>query len=145
MDAGVCILDEGPCVTIEVDGLRGVEKHVLPRIDLQDEVFQRTETYFSGYFIGFFFRYALQSIYLVLGNLLGVFDHLIHQIIGINYRSFTGFHLAVRQFDHAVGEMNELFAEWETKAVEKDREYFEVVLLFVTNDINHLETILSMG
>ena len=34
--------------------------------------------------------------------------------------------------------MDELFAEGESEAVEQDREYLEVVLLLVTNDIDHL-------
>ena len=80
----------------------------------------------------------MEGIHFVFADLTGVFDHLIHQVIGIDYGAFAGFHLTVRKFDHAVGEMDEFFAEGESKSVEKDGEHFEMVLLLVTYHIDHL-------
>ena len=71
-------------------------------------------------------------------NLFGILNHLIHQIVGIDYRSFAGFHLTIRQFNHAVGEVNEFFAEGESETVKQDRQHLEVVLLLVAYHIDHL-------
>ena len=138
MDTREGVLDERAGVTVEVDGLRGIEEHVLARINLEDEVFQRTETDFAGNLVGFCLGDTLQRVDFILTDFVRVIHHLIHQIIGINHGAFTGFHLTVREFDHTVREMHKFLTEGESETVEQYRQYLEVVLLLVAHHIDHL-------
>ena len=131
-------MNEGTCVTVEINGLSRVEEHILTRIDLEDEVLERTQTYFTSDFVCLVGSDTLQGIDLVLADLTCVFDHLLHQIIGIDYRTLTALHLTVRQFHHTVREMYEFLAKRKTETVKKDRQHFEMVLLFVADHIDHL-------
>ena len=46
-DTGIGVLNEGTCVAVEVNGLFGVEEHVLSGIHFEDEVFEGTQTDFA--------------------------------------------------------------------------------------------------
>ena len=106
-------MDEGPCIAVEVDRLIGVEEHVLARIYLQNEVFQRTHTHLAGYLVGLSLGDIGQGVDFIAGYLLGFAHHGIHQVIGIDHRALATLHLAVGQFDHAVREVDQLLAKGE--------------------------------
>ena len=79
-----------------------------------------------------------EAKHLVFAQLLGVSNHLRHQVVGIHNGSFAALHLAVWQLYHAVREMYEFLSEGETKPIEKDRENLKMVLLLVAHYIYHL-------
>ena len=67
-----------------------------------------------------------------------LFDHAFDEIVGVDHRTLTALHFAVGEFDHAVGEVHEALAPLETETIEQEREDLEVVVLLVTDDIDHL-------
>ena len=104
-DARIGILDEGTRVAIEVDGLRGIEEHVLSCIHLEDEVLQRAKTDDPRHVLTLLLRH-LRTLALLVADLAGVADHLGYQLVGIDDRSLAALHLAIGQIDHAVGEVD---------------------------------------
>ena len=72
------------------------------------------------------------------GGFIGVFHHLVHQLVGVNHRAFARFHLSVRQLHHSVGEVHEVLAPAESQFVEQDGQHLEVVVLLVAHHVDHL-------
>ena len=100
-DTGVGVLNEGAGIAIEVDTLLRVEEHVLAGIDLEDEVFQRAHAHDAGDLVALFFAHIIELAQFHRG-LQSIIDHQLHQIVGINDRSFAALHLTIRQLHHTV-------------------------------------------
>ena len=130
-------MDERTGVSVEVDRLFRVEGHVLAGIYFQDEIFQGTQTYDACDVVCLFLSQSVQFTQFVAG-FLGCFNHGLHQVVGVYYCTFTALHLTFRQFHHTIREVYEVFTPFEAQLVEQDRQYLEVVVLFVTYHINHL-------
>ena len=135
LNTSVGVLNERTCVAVEVDRLLRVEHHVLARVDLEQEVFQRTKTDDAsdfGSFVGWDILHAFGRSF---GSRV---DHFVHQVVGIYDSTFAALHLAVREFYHAVREVHKVFTPLEAELVEEQCEHLEVVVLLITNDIDHL-------
>ena len=130
-------MDKRTCVTIEVDRLLGVEGHVFARIHFEDEVFESAEPDNASHVVDFVVFTSGEACFF-LGNIASVGNHGVHEVIGIDNGAFARLHLPFGEFHHAIGEVHEVFAPFETEAVEEDREHLEVVVLLVAYDINHL-------
>ena len=81
---------------------------------------------------------TLELVHLVFAEFLGILYHGGDQIVGIDNRTLTALHLAVRQFDHAVGEVYKILAPLEAQTVQEDGKHLEVVVLLVPDDVDHL-------
>ena len=136
-DAGVGVLDEGAGITVEVDRLLRVEQHVLAGIHLEDEVFQGSHAYDAGYLLLLGFAHVGILACLVT-DAAGIFHHQLHQVVGIDHRSFARLHFAIRQLHHAIAEVYQFLAPLESETVEQDGEHLEVVVLLVAYHIDHL-------
>ena len=136
-DTGVGVLDERSRVPVEVDGFFRVEGHVLSRVYLQYEIFQRAQADNPG-----------DVLYLLGSHLVGFaqfpgdipcrVDHLLHQVVRVDHGSLAALHLAIRQFHHAVREVNQPFPEGEAQLIQQDGQNLEVIVLLVADDIDHL-------
>ena len=115
-DTSVGVLDKGACVPVEVNTLLGVEGHVLARVNLEDEVLQRAQTYTASDFGGFFSGHIL-ALTLLFGDGSCCSDHLVHKVIGIDDRTFTALHLAVGELDHTIAEVHEPLTEGIAQAI----------------------------
>ena len=135
-DAGIGVLDEGTCIAVEVDTFLGVEEHVLARVDLEKEIFQSPHAHDACHF-GFFFLSHVVELAGLFHCLAGLGYHAGNEVVGINHGTLAALHLAVRQLDHAVGEVDQALAPLEAELVEQDREHLEVVVLLVAYDVNH--------
>ena len=100
-NAGIRVLDKRPGVTIEVNTLGWVEQHILAGIDFQDEVLQCTQSHFPCNLSCFCFWNILIFAHF-FRHLIGIFNHLGNQVVGIHHCSLTTFHLAAWQFHHSV-------------------------------------------
>ena len=125
-------------IAVEVNRLFRVKQHILPRIDLQDKVLECAKAYLACNLVLLFLCDTREAKHLVFAHLLGVCNHLRHQVVGIHNGTFAALHLAVGQFYHAVREMYEFLTEGETKSIEKDREDLKMILLLVAHYIYHL-------
>ncbi len=135
-DSGVCVLYERAGVAVEVDALARVECHVLARVNLQQEVLERSLADGFGHAVDFFLRHAVE-----LAERHGHFArrrcHISHKVVGVHHRAFAAFHLAFGQFHHAVAEVHKVLAPAETEAVEQHRQHLEVVVLLVAHHVYH--------
>ena len=129
-------MNERSCITIEVDRLFRIESHILTGIYFENKVLQSTQTDNTGNIICFFLRQTIQFSEFLRSFFCSRY-HLFHQVIGINDCSFTRFHLTFRQFYHTIREMYKAFTPFKTEFIQQNRKYLEVIILFVTNDINH--------
>ena len=68
------ILDEGARVAVEVDGLFGIEEHVLAGIHLEDEVFQGTHAHDAGNLVALFLADVIKLSQL-FARLSGIGNH----------------------------------------------------------------------
>ena len=134
-DTCVGVLHKRTRVAIEVDGLLRIEEHCLLRINLEDEILQGTESDGVIEFVGLF-RRKVFGLAKFVGNDPGCGHHLIHKVIRIDHRALTRLHLAIRQLDHAVGQMLNIIAPLATEAHQNALQHIEVVNLLITNDIN---------
>ena len=115
-DTSIGVLDKGACVPVEVNAFLGVEGHVLTRVNLEDEVLQRAQAYTASDFGSFFCRHIL-ALTLLFGDGTGRSDHLVHEVIGIDDRTFTALHLAVGELDHTIAEVHEPLTEGIAQAI----------------------------
>ena len=130
-------MDERPRVAVEVDRLARVECHVLARIDFQEEVFQGAHADDAGYFGALFFGNVFQLAHFG-ADFGGVSDHLGHEVVGVDNGSLAALHFSFGKLDHSVGEVDEVFAPFESETVEQERQNLEVIVLFVADDVDHL-------
>ena len=137
LDTSVSILDKRSCITVEVDRFFRVERHVLACIHFQDEVLQSTQTDNTCDVVCLFLSQSVQFAQFTAG-FLSCFYHSLHQVVGINNRTFTALHLTFRQFYHAVREVNQILTPFKSQLVEQNRKYLEVIILFISNDIDML-------
>ena len=131
------ILNERACIAIEVNGLLGIEQHIFPCINLQDEIFEGTHADNAGNLLALILGHVVELTQLHRG-LVSILHHQVHQVIGIDNRSLTALHLAIGKLHHTIAKVDKFFTPLETEAVKQDREYLEVVVLLVTHHINHL-------
>ena len=130
-------MDERSRITIKIDGLFWIECHVLAGIHFQDEVLQGTQTNDTGDIVRLFLCQTIQFAQFIAG-FLGCINHLRHQVVSINYGTFTALHLALGKFYHTVREVHQPFTPFEAQFVEQNGKYLKVVILFVAYHINHL-------
>ena len=100
-DASVGVLDEGTCVTIEIDALLGVEQHVLSGIHLQDEILEGSHTNDAGNLATLLLSHIVELAQFHR-SLIGIADHQFHQVVSINHSAFATLHLAIGKLHHAV-------------------------------------------
>ena len=74
----------------------------------------------------------------MLGLFVGIGYHGCHEVVGIYDSAFAALHLAVGEFDHAVGEVDETLTPLEAEFVEQDGEHLEMVVLLIAHHIDHL-------
>ena len=108
-DTCVGVLNEGTCISVEIDRLARVEEHSLLGIDLQDKVFERTQTNHSRYSISLLLGATVEFTELVR-HLASGRNHISNEVIGINDRTLTRLHLTLRQLNHTVREVENLVA-----------------------------------
>ena len=130
-------MNERTRIAVEIDAFFGIEEHVLAGIYLENEVLQRPHSHDACHVLLLFLGHILELSQLITG-LTGVVYHRSNQFVGVYNRSFTALHLAIRQFNHTVGEVHKLLAPLETKAIKQDRKHLEVIVLLVSYDVNHL-------
>ena len=130
-------MDEGACIAVEIDTFLRIEEHILAGVDLQNEVLQRTHTYNPGNLTTLFLSHIIEFAQFHRG-LVGIFHHQFHQVVSVNNRSLTAFHLTIRQFHHTVGEVCQFLTPLEAEAVEQNTENLEVIILLVTHHVDHL-------
>ena len=131
------VLDEGACVTIEVNRLLRIEKHILAGIDFQDKVLQGTHTDNAGNLLLLGFRHigVLASL---ITHTTSIFYHQLHQVVSINYSAFATLHLAIGKLHHAVREVHQFLTPLEAQTVQQNAKHLEVVVLLIAYDIDHL-------
>ena len=129
------ILNEGAGIAVEIDGLLRIEKHLLARIHLEYEILQGPQTNHVVKTLLFRFVYIGQlTAFIRSGFCLEV--HILNQLVGIHYRAFTGLHLALRQFYHAVRQMEYALCPVETELAENEFQHLEMIVLLVADHIN---------
>ena len=137
LNACVGVLDKRSGVSIEVNRLLRVERHILARINLQNEVFKRTQTYDACNLGSLSLRNVVELAHLSR-NLACIGNHLVHKIIGINHSALTRLHLALRKLYHTIGEVHKVLAPLESELVEQKRKHLEVVVLLIAHHVDHL-------
>ena len=137
LNACVGVLDKRTGVAIEVDRLLRVKRHILARINLQNEVFKRTQTYDACNLGSLSLRNVVELAHLSR-NLACIGNHFVHKIIGINHSALTRLHLAFRKLYHTIGEVHKVLAPLESELVEQKRKHLEVVVLLIAHHVDHL-------
>ena len=115
----MCILNERPRISVEIDTFFRIEQHILAGVDLQDEVLQGTHTHDTGYLVAFLFAHVGKLAQLH-ARLQGIVYHQLHQVVGIDHRSLTTFHLAVGQFHHTIAKVCKFLSPLKAQTVEQD-------------------------
>ena len=69
------------------------------------------------------------------GGLLRLLIHCLDKVVGVDYGTLAGFHLAGGKLDHTIGEMVNLLCPVESELAEDELEYLEVVILLITDHI----------
>ena len=137
-DPCVGVLDKRSRIAVKINTLFGIEEHVLARINFENKVFECAKSHFTRNLVCFLLGDVGQGVHLVFTQFFCFVYHTRHQFVGIHHRTLAALHLAVGQFDHAVGEMYEFFAKGETELVQQQGQHLEVVFLLIAYHIDHL-------
>lgn len=123
-DTCVGVLYERAGIAVEVYRFLGIESHILTRVDLQQEIFQRSEPHGLRNLVDLL-RGATVKLAQLGRHAAGRGHHLIHQVVGIDDSAFTALHLAFGKLHHTVAEMHEVFAPLESELVKEQRQHLE--------------------
>ena len=116
--AGIGVLYERTCVTVEIDTLLRVEEHILAGVNLEDEVLQCAETHDACYLVLLLLAHVIKLAQFV-ARLACVLYHGSHEFVSIHHSSLAALHLSVRKFHHTVREVSQILAPLETELVEQ--------------------------
>ena len=72
----------------------------------------------------------------LVGSSLRLFVHLLDKVVGVNHGALAGLHLALGEFDHAVGEVVYLVRPAESELGEYELQHLEVVVLLVADHVD---------
>ena len=135
VDTRIGVLNERTGVSIEVDRFLGIEEHVLLGVNLQEEIFQSSQTNHTGHLRSLLFRHLPKT---VGRHLRRSRHHCVDQIVSIHHCPFARFHLTFGKLNHTIGEMSQILAPFESKTVEEEGKHLEMIILLIPHHIYHL-------